>query len=140
MSKQNRALNLQLSEEFREDHFRFMMHEVNGAFLPEPLRFAVPVTRIHQHPATRGLCYSFREILPHRDGAQTFVEHHNRGIRPGPCRWIAQGFQPLAIYREELEFRGCPQVKSPKNHLENRFSKSQICGMLIGARTCNPRL
>src|SRR5882762_3642158 len=26
MSKQNRPLNLQLTEEFRENHFRFMMH------------------------------------------------------------------------------------------------------------------
>src|SRR5258708_10269512 len=140
MPKKNRPLNLQLTEEFREVDFRFMVHEVNGAFLRKTLRFAVPITRIYQHPATRGLCHSFREILPHRDGAQTFVEHHNRGIRLTPCRCIAQGFQQLAIYPEELEFRGCRQVKSPKNHLENRFSNSQIYGMLIGTRTCNPRL
>src|SRR6267378_4094374 len=126
MPKKNRPLNLQLPEDFREDDLSFMVHEVNGAFLREALRFAVPITRIHQHPATRGLCHSFREILPHGEGAQTFVEHHNRGIRPTPCCCIAQGFQPLAIYREELEFRGYRELKSRKNHLENRSSKSQI--------------
>ena len=77
MSEKNGLLNLKLPQQFWEHHFRFVMHEVEAAFFGEALRFPVAIPRIRQNAAARRVRHALREIPPHGDRAETFVEHDN---------------------------------------------------------------
>src|ERR1700680_2129014 len=131
MPKKNGPLNLELTEEFREDNLGFTVHEINGAFLREAVRFPVAVTRIHQHAAARGLSDSLRKILPHRDGAEPFMQHDDGGVLA--CGRVQERFEALAVYAQVFASWRCGgQTESPRKHLENRFSRIHFWSMLIG--------
>src|SRR5260370_4438302 len=139
VSKKNGPLNLKRAEQFRKNYFGFVMHEVSRALLREAFRFSMAVARIHQNAAAGGLRHSLREIFPHGDGPEAFVEHDDSGIRARS--WVQQRFQALSVHGRELEFLGRRgQTVPPQKHLENRFSKTQIWSMLIGISPRDPTL
>ena len=75
MAEKNGLVNLELAEEFGQNDFGFVVHEIDGALFREALRFAVAVARINQDAAAGSLGKLFGKILPHGDGAEAFMKH-----------------------------------------------------------------
>src|SRR6202022_750369 len=131
MAEQDGMFDAELAQQIWKHDCCFVVHEINTPFLREALGSSMAIARIHQNPAASGLRHSLREILPHGDRAEAFVEHDNDGIRAG--RRISQRFQALPVYSDVFEFVRCHgQTVPSQKHLENRFSTTQIWSMLIG--------
>jgi hypothetical protein len=76
---QDRLAHLERVEHARQRLERLVVHVAHRARRAQDVGVAVAQARVDDHRAARRLRGLARKVAPHRDGAETFVQEHQRG-------------------------------------------------------------
>ena len=96
VAEKNGLGDLELAEKFGKDDLGFVVHEIDGAGRGEAVGFAMTVAGVDEELTMGGVRELLGKILPHGEGAEAFVKHHNcRKI--GMARLNPGCFEPAAI-------------------------------------------
>src|SRR3974390_842827 len=79
MPQQDRPLDAEPVEQFRQHDLALVVHEGYEAPPPPLFGAAMPIARVHQHTASGAAGQRVGKILPQRDGAETLVQHDDGG-------------------------------------------------------------
>ena len=110
MAHENRVLDAEPLEQLRQDFERFDVHVVDRARRAQHFGLTVAVARVDHRGAAGCRNRLLREIAPHRDRAQPFVEKHERGrIGAGD----SEDFELAALDGNEGCFLNCGQCVFP---------------------------
>ena len=106
MAHENRTLDAEPLEQLRQDFEGFDVHVVDRARPAKNFGLTVAVARVDHRGAAGCRGRLLREIAPHRDRAQAFVEKHERG-RSGAGD--SEDFELAALDGNEGRFLSCGQ-------------------------------